>query len=715
MNKKNIEKNKKEAIDEIFNKMIYTDKVSLQDQYAEEQEKQYPEGLPLVSTKEFIKSIRDSGYKSTATAINELIDNSIEADSTLICCLAEKEGTTVQDIYIIDDGHGMSPKALRTAVMWGGTHRHFDDHNMSTDGIGKYGFGFPSACLFLTTRYETYSKRKDGEWHALEINIKDVVENKMETVGGTGIVKVPDPIKKNLPPAVIKYLKAQLKIKMDEFLNSDDHKFYLNNGENEKIQEKVKQIQDRFNLKSGTVIKLSEVRKNNGLTYGYQQYEGFIKRFRQDLGATYRQKLVENGPELRLNNLSVTPVDPLFLTEGNIFYNQRGFHPKMTEDYDKELMNTEDGREKLWEQGIIAKEYEDTKIDPIEVRTDDGKIGYIRIRASIMHPKFGLFVDPKTKKLDLSRASLSNPYVHSFAESECGPNENAERGRFDIMNKYLYSMFVVTRAGRYIDQVDKVRWPKKEGMSVVRNEDRYWGVELDFDPVLDEYFGVTVNKQQIVLSEKLINILETNGVGKFLSQLHKEALAEFDKLKIERTSEKDKKEQNVTRFSQKAIAESGGGAKHPHALSEKTQREGEELFQHLIKELSEKENITEDEAKQKLLDPSQPFIMKHKPLNEEGPIFTTKWFSPGKILLTLNNEHPFITDVYYETKDSRFKDSLDALFVCWGFTIANHPDSLQTQQRQDKLNLSKNMLTTLKKLRTYYGPNKINIEKEDDD
>jgi hypothetical protein len=45
---------------------------------------------PLVAIQTFIEATRDSGYKSTAAALSELVDNSFEAEaSTVSVCLSE--------------------------------------------------------------------------------------------------------------------------------------------------------------------------------------------------------------------------------------------------------------------------------------------------------------------------------------------------------------------------------------------------------------------------------------------------------------------------------------------------------------------------------------------------------------------------------------------------------------------------------------------------
>src|SRR5262249_30988685 len=77
----------------------------------------------LVDTRQFIRAIRDAGYKGTAFAIAELVDNSIEANSTEIEVFVEEirqeTGNQVR-IQVIDNGHGMSKSVLRTALQFGG-------------------------------------------------------------------------------------------------------------------------------------------------------------------------------------------------------------------------------------------------------------------------------------------------------------------------------------------------------------------------------------------------------------------------------------------------------------------------------------------------------------------------------------------------------------------------------------------------------------------
>ena len=70
---------------------------------------------------------------------------------------------------------------------------------------------------------------------------------------------------------------------------------------------------------------------------------------------------------------------------------------------------------------------------------------------------------------------------------------------------------IFLRKGRQIDVVDShCKWTK------FQNNDRYIGIEVDFSPELDEDFSITTSKQQIVLKDRIWDILRDNGVYEVL-------------------------------------------------------------------------------------------------------------------------------------------------------------------------------------------------------
>jgi hypothetical protein len=93
---------------------------------------------PIVAVRSFIEATRDTGYKSTGSAIAELVDNALEASAKQVNVTIEHAmnvgpaGNSV--IRVTDDGSGMTPAVLRLALQFGGTTRFG-----SRAGTGRYG------------------------------------------------------------------------------------------------------------------------------------------------------------------------------------------------------------------------------------------------------------------------------------------------------------------------------------------------------------------------------------------------------------------------------------------------------------------------------------------------------------------------------------------------------------------------------------------------
>ena len=75
--------------------------------------------------------MRDSGYRNTAYALAELIDNSVQANANSVDVICVEEYTQLKQrrrrrmnaIGVLDDGCGMTPDVLRLALQFGnGTH-----------------------------------------------------------------------------------------------------------------------------------------------------------------------------------------------------------------------------------------------------------------------------------------------------------------------------------------------------------------------------------------------------------------------------------------------------------------------------------------------------------------------------------------------------------------------------------------------------------------
>src|ERR1700730_7576077 len=87
-------------------KLLATDLES-QHAYVQQITKQGERGYALIAANTFVQGMRDSGYKSTATAIDELVDNAFQSGANRIDIVSSADKTSmVSAIAVIDDGHG---------------------------------------------------------------------------------------------------------------------------------------------------------------------------------------------------------------------------------------------------------------------------------------------------------------------------------------------------------------------------------------------------------------------------------------------------------------------------------------------------------------------------------------------------------------------------------------------------------------------------------
>jgi histidine kinase/DNA gyrase B/HSP90-like ATPase len=134
----------------------------------------------LVVGSAFVRGIRDIGYRSVGTAVNELIDNSIEAGASKVEVILGFDDSSAKQsaIAVMDDGHGMDPQMLRLAVIWGGTHREG-----SRTGFGRYGYGLPSAAVSIGRSYTVYSRTADTGWHEITIDLDQIEKGDLTEKG----------------------------------------------------------------------------------------------------------------------------------------------------------------------------------------------------------------------------------------------------------------------------------------------------------------------------------------------------------------------------------------------------------------------------------------------------------------------------------------------------------------------------------------------------
>jgi hypothetical protein len=112
-----------------------------------------------------VEALRDNGYRDTAMALSELIDNSIQANANKIEILlierlsnSSRKEYLVNEIVVIDNGEGMDEKVLETSLRFGGGTRHG-----ATKGLGKFGMGLPNSSASQCSRFEVFSWKKNDK------------------------------------------------------------------------------------------------------------------------------------------------------------------------------------------------------------------------------------------------------------------------------------------------------------------------------------------------------------------------------------------------------------------------------------------------------------------------------------------------------------------------------------------------------------------------
>jgi hypothetical protein len=153
-----------------------------------------------------IKSLRDNGYKNAASAIAELMDNSIQhgASQVELICIEKDERvkqrvrSRLEQIAVIDNGSGMDSDVLYKALQFGnGTNLEFE---MQTS-MGKFGMGLPSSSISQARKVEVWTWQK-GIKSAL-YSYLDVSE-----IENQKLTDVPDPIIMAIPSELLEMSKV---------------------------------------------------------------------------------------------------------------------------------------------------------------------------------------------------------------------------------------------------------------------------------------------------------------------------------------------------------------------------------------------------------------------------------------------------------------------------------------------------------------------------
>ncbi len=219
---------------------------------------------PLVAAHNFIVATRETGYRSVASAVAELIDNAVQAKATdiHIFVLNQASGrvdsTVERDITIavLDDGEGMDRATLWTALQFGGTER-FNDRS----SLGRFGMGLPNSSVSQSRRFEVYS------WHGREPVLFSYLD--VDEVAQRALQQIPAPTPRALPVWAARVAGP-----------------------------------------TGTLVVWPKCDRLD-----YRRASTIAQKLRGPLGRMYRH-LIRRGVNVSINDASVVPRDPLFCHAG---------------------------------------------------------------------------------------------------------------------------------------------------------------------------------------------------------------------------------------------------------------------------------------------------------------------------------------------------------------------------------------------------------------
>lgn len=143
----------------------------------------------IVDAANFVLATRDTGYRSTASAVAELVDNSLQAEASNVSIfIAEDTNEDKNRVWLaaLDNGTGMPPAALSRALQFGGSSRF-----NGRIGLGRFGMGLPNSSLSQCRHVDVFSWQDHQSIHHTYLDVDEIVAGKMK--------RVPPPLRATLP------------------------------------------------------------------------------------------------------------------------------------------------------------------------------------------------------------------------------------------------------------------------------------------------------------------------------------------------------------------------------------------------------------------------------------------------------------------------------------------------------------------------------------
>lgn len=549
--------------------------------------------FPLFNGRHAVESQRKSGYRNSARAAREIVDNAYEAGAKNVHVVFRRPAATergkhqrkdsVAAVAFIDDGPGMIPAMARFALSWGGGTR-FD----SPMGIGRFGFGLPNASINQCRRVEVYTRTSSKDsWQRV---VLDITPEKLDDIPPTGMVSVDPPAEAELPDFVQDYLKKnrkQLPLKSGTIVIWDRP--------------------DRLTVRSGANLK---------------------ELMLDDFGVVYRNLLGDFN--LVVDGVTVKKVDPLFLSPDAMLYKP----PK------------DGGAECTFDREIPVKYYRDpqtgnqhleileTSGDLEEARKDSAveAVGVVSVRVA----RFPYGFAAEEIRVNGSKQRL--------------PKDSEEYKRLQIRKKRRGISFL--RAGREIDTLDSLPnttadksnglgdWPTLQAYAL------HWGIEVRFNPSLDEAFGIGNDKQTVNPIEDFWRVLSQREVDQ-AARKEQQYQQKTRKTEEEEEAKRQHEDPNQPNPATDAAASAESAMGRTRQLPKERTEESQERFDEEVQRRAGETGGTRDEVEDAIRQEAERKRYGIKFFQAEGGVFMRPDFGNGlQRVAELNTEHPFFKVFY---------------------------------------------------------------------
>jgi len=195
----------------------------------------------------------------------------------------------------------------------------------------------------------------------------------------------------------------------------------------------------------------------------------------------------------------------------------------------------------------------------------------------------------------------------------------------------------------------------------------HWGVEVRFDPVLDEVFGITNDKQTVRPIEDLWRLFAGEKID---AQLGREQTYQRKTRAEHAEKEKAAKAEraaNATLAETAAAAADTMAGKKPR-VADRDKPKAREEFDAEVNRRSKVDEVSKEATRQAVLEEAKrrPYIIDFYD-EPRGPFYKPEWLNGQQIVVMINRQHSFFQTLYAPllqlSSGGDAKQALDVLLI----------------------------------------------------